>query len=32
MAFLLFLVVTVAVGGSFVVVRRKRKAQAGGVH
>jgi hypothetical protein len=26
MAFLLFFVVTVAVGGTFVVVRRKRKA------
>jgi hypothetical protein len=32
MAFLVFFVVTVAVGGSFVVVRRKRKAQAGGVN
>ena len=29
MAYLLFLVVSVAVGGSFVVVRRKRKAGAG---
>jgi hypothetical protein len=32
MVFLLFLVVTVAVGGSFVVVRRKRKAQAAGTN
>jgi hypothetical protein len=30
MAFLLFFVVTVAVGGTFVVVRRKRKHQAVG--
>jgi hypothetical protein len=30
MAFLLFFVVTVAVGGTFVAVRRKRKHQAAG--
>ena len=30
--FLIFFVVTVAVGGSFVVVRRKRKTEATGMH
>jgi hypothetical protein len=29
--FLLFVAIITAVGGSFVVVRRKRKAQAGGI-
>ena len=32
MGFLIFFVVTVAVGGTFVVVRRKRKTETAGMH
>ena len=32
MQFLLFFIVTVAVGGTFVVVRRKRKAHSAGTN